>query len=223
LDRHELLILQKKAERESVKQYLDAIIQDLNTKLQAAKQPTTSDRQNRCEGGNGVEPSERRDGPAVKEENKPWKPLTTYCADLDRASDFVTVDLRVKGVEALPKGNIISSFTPESFDLKVSDLDGENYRMVMRNLYSDIVPEKSRHRVKKNHVLVDLYREDRTKSWLELCAKDARSRQTNKKKDNPQEALTDLMKQMYDDGDDATKKLIGETMEKSMRGKTPMP
>lgn len=53
--------------------------------------------------------------------------------------------------------------------------------------------------------------------WSKLSDKKAREK-SNKIKDNPQSSIMDLMKQMYDEGDDNMKKIIGETMMKQQRG-----
>merc|ERR1712050_259664 len=97
---------------------------------------------------------------------------------------------------------------------------GENFRFLKTNLEKDIVPGESSVRVKKNHVIVTLRKvkgEYGYDHWSDLCAK-GRRKPTASKKDNPQESIMDLMKDMYEDGDDNMRKIIGESMYKAQRG-----
>lgn len=152
----------------------------------------------------------------------PWTEITTFGLDLGGYnSPTVTVDLRLKGVEALPKENVICQFTEASLDLKVMGLDGKNHRFFKTNLDKDIVPGESSIKVKKNHVIITMQKvkgEYSYDSWTDLCAKGKRKPTAAKKDSNPQDSIMDMMKDLYDDGDDNMKKIIGEAMYKSKRG-----
>ena len=54
-------------------------------------------------------------------------------------------------------------------------------------------------------------------SWTQLTAKKDKATKAAHKAD-PQSSIMDMMKDMYNDGDDSMKKMIGEAMEKSQRG-----
>jgi calcyclin binding protein len=152
----------------------------------------------------------------------PWTEITTYSLDLggyDKPN--ITVDLRLKGVEALETQNVTCDFTESSFDVKVLGLDGKNHRFFKTNLEKDIVPRDSSVKVKKNHVIVTLQKvkgEYGYDSWTDLLAKGKRKPTSKKDSSNPQDSIMDMMKDMYDDGDDNMKKIIGEAMYKSRRG-----
>eukprot|EP00928_Gymnodinium_smaydae_P089317 TRINITY_DN73304_c0_g1_i1.p1 TRINITY_DN73304_c0_g1~~TRINITY_DN73304_c0_g1_i1.p1 ORF type:complete len:261 (-),score=78.99 TRINITY_DN73304_c0_g1_i1:92-874(-) len=148
----------------------------------------------------------------------PWTEITTFALDLggyDKPN--VTVDVRLK---ALSAEAVTCDFTESSFDLKVVGLDGANYRMIKTNLDKDIVPANSSVRVKKNHVIVSLekvkgqYGYD---SWADLCAKGKR-RPAAAKSEDPSQGIMSMMKDLYDDGDDNMKRIIGEAMTKANRG-----
>ena len=47
-------------------------------------------------------------------------------------------------------------FGIDSFDLRVTDVQGTNYRLVVEALDKDIVPEESRLIVKKNRITLKL-------------------------------------------------------------------
>lgn len=131
-----------------------------------------------------------------------------------------------------PASQISCTFTPTSFDLTVSDCDGVHYRLVNRNLANEINPDKSKHVLKlhksSNQILVKLAKcktdYGSYDTWNELS--DTKSgigsglgkAGKNKSKD-PTAGIMDLMKDMYDKGDDKMKKMIGETMLKQREGK----
>lgn len=52
-------------------------------------------------------------------------------------------------------------------------------------------------------------------SWVNLVSKSGVTKSDDK---DPSAGLMDMMKQMYDDGDDNMKKMIGEAMLKSQKG-----
>ena len=54
-------------------------------------------------------------------------------------------------------------------------------------------------------------------SWMDLTSKKARGEAAEQAAD-PSSGIMDLMKQMYDEGDDTMKKTIGEAMLKSRSG-----
>jgi len=153
----------------------------------------------------------------------PWSEITTFDLNLGGYDKpIVTVDLRLKGVEALPKENISCDFTESSFDLKVMGLDGQNHRFVRTNLDKDISPGSSEVKVKKNHVIVQLAKkkgEYGFDTWTDLVAKGKRRpAPTAGKEADPQASIMNMMQDLYEDGDDNMKKILGEAMYKAKRG-----
>jgi len=154
----------------------------------------------------------------------PWTEITTFALDLGGYDKpLVTVDLRLKGVEALPTEKVTCDFTESSLDVKVLGLDGQNYRFLKTNLEKDIVPAESSVKVKKNHVIISLQKvkgQYGYDHWSDLCAK-GRRRPTNtseSKESNPQDSIMSMMRDLYEDGDDNMRKVIGEAMTKSRTG-----
>ena len=88
------------------------------------------------------------------------------------------------------------------------------------NLDKDIIPSESKVIVKKNSIKICMrkakgqYGYD---SWMDITAKKTRNEDAAQGAD-PSSGIMDLMKQMYDDGDDTLKKTIGEAMMKSRNG-----
>ena len=136
---------------------------------------------------------------------------------------FVTVYVPLHNVGSIDRDNITCDFSKSSFDLIVRDLNGKSYRLFKDHLEKDIEPEKSKIVVKADKVVVKLAK---VKSeygsydyWSKLVDN---KRRTNKDgshaKEDPQKSIMKLMKDMYDEGDDQMKKVIGETFMKQQRG-----
>lgn len=94
-------------------------------------------------------------------------------------------------------------------------MNGMNYRLLKSPLEKEVEVEKCKFTVKPDRVTIKLrkikgqYSYD---NWADLVPKRAK---TEKEKADPTAGIMDMMKDMYDSGDDATKKAIGEAMIKS--------
>eukprot|EP00746_Dinoflagellata_sp_MGD_P165993 gnl/MRDRNA2_/MRDRNA2_95599_c0_seq1.p1 gnl/MRDRNA2_/MRDRNA2_95599_c0~~gnl/MRDRNA2_/MRDRNA2_95599_c0_seq1.p1 ORF type:complete len:407 (+),score=102.05 gnl/MRDRNA2_/MRDRNA2_95599_c0_seq1:71-1291(+) len=161
----------------------------------------------------------------------PWTEIKEFSLDLGKYNDpTVKVEARLKGVGSIPKENVTCDFQVDSFDLKVMGLDGKDYRMKKTSLDKDIVPENSTVIVKPNKVVVTLGKvkgEYGYDSWTDLVSKrrsGGKAPEKGGKKDDPMAGLMNIMQDMYEDGDDQTRKMIGEAMLKSRSGeKMPTP
>lgn len=138
---------------------------------------------------------------------------------------FVTLYIDLPGVGSIDRSQITCHFTKTSVDLVVRDLKGQSHRLYKDNLEKDINPDQSKVIVKADKILIKLAK---IKSeygsydhWSQLSAKKSRTAGTSsssKNKDDPQQSIMQLMKDMYDDGDDNMRKIIGETMLKQRTG-----
>jgi len=157
-------------------------------------------------------------------------PSTTY-QNIDRFAfdagtvnnKFVTLYLPLPGVGSIPnkKEQINCDFGVDSFDVIVRDLDGKSYRLKKDNLEHKIVPEKSKHIVKADKLVVKLHKVKAEfggsfSMWTKLT--DPKSKDKKKKSLDPSAGLMDMMKDMYNSGDDNIRKVIGETMLKQRNG-----
>ena len=82
------------------------------------------------------------------------------------------------------------------------------------------MPEQSSVIVKKNRVLLRLKKAGQWDHWVDLIAKKPRAKDAAGKAipTDPSAGIMDLMKDMYNDGDENMKRIIGEAMLKSQRG-----
>ena len=121
------------------------------------------------------------------------------------------------------KDNVTCDFTSSSFDLRVHDLDGKSYRLTKGNLDKEIDPKKSKIKVKSDRITILLRKVDEQYGpahWTDLVAKRAKK---SGKKDDPMSGIMDLMKDMYDSGDDKMKETIGKAMMNARSGNASEP
>ncbi|GAB9469530.1 Calcyclin-binding protein cacybp [Globisporangium polare] len=122
----------------------------------------------------------------------------------------------IDDVGDLPKENVACTFTKSSFDLKILGLHEKNYRLVKTYLDKDIVPAKSSFRVKKNRVTISLWKADKNHSWMNLTEKSpGKSLKTNTT--DPAAGIMDMMKNMYDEGDEEMKRTIAKAWTESQQ------
>jgi calcyclin binding protein len=157
--------------------------------------------------------------PPVPISSAKYIPITTFAFDSGKYdSPTVTIYVSLDGVKEIPKENISCEFTKQSLDLIVRDLKGKSYRLFKDNLAHDIDPKSSKFLVKSDRLVIKL---GKTKgkygyeSWSDLVAKKPKR---DEKKNDPHASIMDMMKDMYESGDDNMRKIIGETMEKQRRG-----
>jgi calcyclin binding protein len=221
--------LAKKLRRES-----DALRRVEKSKQQEQQEQSAKESSSPAEAAAGSTTKTASDPVAASQETPAAKPLPAAAAapvpntgkytsvdrfafDAGGSAAFVTLYVPLPGVGAIDRSLIHCDFTATSFDLVVNDLKGKSYRLVKDNLEKDIDPAKSKIIVKADKVLVKLQKIKQEYGsydyWQQLTAKKNR-----KEKDDPNKSIMNLMKDMYDEGDDQMKKMIGETMMKQQRG-----
>jgi|TARA_B110000008_G_C16828456_1_gene507524 calcyclin binding protein len=153
-----------------------------------------------------------------------WNPITTY--GWDQSDKFVTVYVSgLDGVGSIPKDNVKCNFEEDAFDLTVTDLNGKSYRLNVSNLDKNINVKKSKVKIKASRVNVMLRKVDGKYGpdhWSDLRSKKSKESKDRLEKD-PSAGIMDLMKDMYNSGDDKMKETIGKAMLESQknRGKEP--
>ena len=154
-----------------------------------------------------------------------YKVIDPFSFDAGGSMDqYVSIYLPLKGVGSISKDNIKCQFDKDGFDITVQGLDGTNYRLKKDNLEHDIVPDKSKFVVKANKIILKLAKVKGEYGsydfWSKLTdpRKKEKAASKSQNKDNPMAGLNDLMREMYENGDDKTRKMIGETMLKQRNG-----
>lgn len=153
--------------------------------------------------------------------NVPYVPIDKFAFDAGGYnSAWITLYIDLPGVGSLEKSNITCQFTATSFDLIVKDYKGKSYRLWKDNLENEIDADKCKKVIKADKILVKLAKKKSEYGsydhWSSLTATNNKKKSSNK--ENPAAGIMDMMKDMYESGDDKMRKVIGETMMKQRNG-----
>jgi len=110
--------------------------------------------------------------------------------------------------------------------LKIDNLADKNYQCHVGFLWAKIIPADSYYKLKSDSVLLMLKKAEERKTWPYVTEREGREDKKKKSKmdmdtknKDPNEGLMDLMKKMYDEGDDEMKRTITKSWSES-RNKT---
>ncbi|XP_063283344.1 calcyclin-binding protein [Pelobates fuscus] len=144
----------------------------------------------------------------------------------DQSDKFVKIYITLKGVQHIPVDNVQVQFTERSFELLVKNLDGKNHTMTVNNLLNPISPESSLRKVKTDTVLI-MCSKKAEKKWDYLTQVEKQTKEKDKpsldtKDEDPSAGLMNVLKKLYDDGDDEMKRTLNkawtESREKQAKG-----
>ncbi|XP_075038274.1 calcyclin-binding protein [Mixophyes fleayi] len=143
----------------------------------------------------------------------------------DQSDKFVKIYITLNGVQHIPAENVQIQFTERSFELLVKDLNGKNHTMIVNNLLKPISPENSSRKVKTDTVLI-LCRKKAESKWEYLTQVEKQTKEKDKPSldtdGDPSAGLMNVLKKIYDDGDDDMKRTLNkawvESREKQLKG-----
>ncbi|KAK3205057.1 hypothetical protein Dsin_019103 [Dipteronia sinensis] len=153
----------------------------------------------------------------------PYTPALSYVTvasfSWDQDNEKVKIYISLEGVE---KEKMETEFKHMSFDVKFHDVQGKNYRFTIPKLNKEIVPESCKALVKPTRVIITLVKASKG-NWLDLTFKDDKLKPNLDKERDPMAGIMDLMKNMYQDGDDEMKQTIAKAWTDARSGKTADP
>ncbi|XP_034934627.1 calcyclin-binding protein [Chelonus insularis] len=143
--------------------------------------------------------------------------LTNYC--WDQSDKFMKLYITLKNVQTLPQEAVTCNFTERSMNLRVLGLDNKNYQLSISNLCEDIDPNKSYTKIKTDMIVVFLNKK-LPKNWshvtgIEKRIKEAKNTTPDFESSDPEAGLMNLMKKMYQEGDDDMKRTIAQAWTES--------
>lgn len=201
----ELRALEASAQRSRVQQILSIEVRKLETelirereRLEAAKAPG----------------AEARHTTSLQSRNTTFTTKVTDYA-WDQSDKFVKLYITLPGVHELPPENIKSVFGTRRLELEVTALAGRNHQLLITSLMKDIVPDTSYHKVKTDMVAVFLRKASADK-WSDINALEKKAKEPKAPKpdvvdgSDPGSSLMNMMKQLYDEGDDEMKRTIAK-------------
>lgn len=220
LDIEELTKLHQLAERPRIKEILAVEIEKLKkpeTALNGVQEASAA------VASSSSTPAARATAVVTKSiivQPKYYKDITTYA--WDQSEKYLKVYVTVNGVQKLSKENISTEFKNRSFRLRVENLDNSNYQCHVAFLWDDIVPADSFYKVKTDTILVMLKKAQERKTWAYVTEREDKKKKTPKvdEKKDPNDGLMDMLKQMYEDGDDEMKRTIAKSFSESKNKKS---
>ncbi|KAK5831234.1 hypothetical protein PVK06_015029 [Gossypium arboreum] len=135
--------------------------------------------------------------------------------DMDKVKVIKLIYVFLEGVE---QEKIQTDFKPLSFDVKFHDVKGKNYRCAVPKLNKEIVPEKCKVVVKPTRVIITLFKASKG-DWPDLYSKEDKLKPNLDKEQDPMAGIMDLMKNMYEEGDDEMKRTIAKAWTDARSGK----
>lgn len=130
----------------------------------------------------------------------------TTLSSLSWEQDSERVKIYVS-LEGVLEENVVSKFQDWALEVKIHDVEGKNYKFVVQKLHKAIDPDSSRVLIKPKRIIISL-RKLEEENWKDLHFKEDKSEEESKKE--PMARLLEMMKNMYDDGDDDMKKTISD-------------
>ncbi|CAH1448653.1 unnamed protein product [Lactuca virosa] len=156
----------------------------------------------------------------LKKASEPALKYTTLGSfSWDQDTDKVKIYVFLEGVD---QEKVDTEFNRMSVDVKFHDVNGKNYRCAIPKLNKEIVPEKCKVLVKPTKVIITLIKASKG-NWMDLHFKDDKIKPSLDKERDPMAGIMDLMKNMYEEGDDEMKKTIAKAWTDARSGKAADP
>ncbi|XAR59346.1 hypothetical protein NMG60_11015150 [Bertholletia excelsa] len=137
----------------------------------------------------------------------------------EQDNDKVKIYVSLEGVD---QEKVEANVKPMSCDVKFHDVQGKNYRCAIPKLNKEIVPEKCKVVVKPTRVIITLPKASKG-NWLDLHFKEDKLKPNMDKDRDPMSGIMDLMKNMYEEGDDDMKRTIAKAWTDARSGKAADP
>lgn len=220
LDLAELRVLAESAKRARVQQMLSINIRKLETDLQVQKELLENKQAQEQSSSEAQKPA------SVPGDCKRYKvELKEYA--WDQSDKFIKIFVTINEVQQVPEENVNVEFTENSLNLLINNLNNKDYTFVVNHLLNNIDPAKSYRKVKSDMVAIYLAKSTPSK-WGHLTVtakrlqdlKDERmSKNTKDTEADPSAGLMKIMQQLYDSGDQETKRMINKAWHESQNKK----
>ncbi|KAG9448044.1 hypothetical protein H6P81_014172 [Aristolochia fimbriata] len=137
----------------------------------------------------------------------------------EQDNDKIKIYVFLEGVD---QEKLEAEFKPMSVDIKFHDVQGKNYRCAVPKLNKQIDPDNCKVVVKPTKVIITLAKASKG-NWLDLHFKEDKLKPNLDKEKDPMAGIMDLMKNMYEEGDEDMKRTIAKAWTDARSGKTADP
>ncbi|XP_014259107.1 calcyclin-binding protein [Cimex lectularius] len=214
LDIEELSMLIKTAKRPKITSFLSLELRKFETALLKL-----TEEEKRKEG---------KDVGAMGDCNKaPTTNRTQPCYDVklstyawDQSDKFVKIFVTLKNVHTLDKDKVVCVFDPSSMELMVKELENRNYFFRIKGFLHEINDAESYIKVKNDLVTVFLAKKKQGQKWSYLSLTEQQLKEPKKTPsiepdEDPSSSMMNIMKKMYEEGDDEMKRTIAKVWTES--------
>ncbi|XP_013102096.1 calcyclin-binding protein [Stomoxys calcitrans] len=145
----------------------------------------------------------------------------------DQSDKFVKIFVTLAGIQNIDESSVVIHFTENSLNLNINNFNGKDHVLVVNNLLHPIDVAKSYRKVKTDMVAIYMKKTLEGQHWpcltsIEKRLKDQADHELKQSSENPSDALVNIMKKMYNQGDSTTKQMIAkawtESQEKIAKG-----
>uniref|UniRef100_A0A0K0F9Y5 Calcyclin-binding protein (inferred by orthology to a human protein) n=1 Tax=Strongyloides venezuelensis TaxID=75913 RepID=A0A0K0F9Y5_STRVS len=149
----------------------------------------------------------------------------TSCRSLTKITNYSYEDSEAKlklyvtiaGAKEAPVESFDLNVGSDSLFFKAKDINGRDYEFILKGLFDKVIPEECTFKQKTDMILITLSKAKKEKwsSVLKLNDKKKSALKKDYDDSNPQESIMNMMKEMYENGDNEMRKTIGEAMLKA--------
>ncbi|KAL4480362.1 hypothetical protein ABPG74_020878 [Tetrahymena malaccensis] len=214
LDLEELKSLLTQSRRANVQELLKKQIRHIEVEIEQIQKAQASQEQQKSQ---ALEEEKLSAKPADQQQNLKFITLTKYA--WDQSGQNVNVSLYIDDISKVNPSNVQVTFSEQSFEVKVLDLNGKNYKFAIPKLYDKIKPSESKYVIKSSSISIKM---KATKSyWSQLTYKEDAFKSKGNEDDSkdPSKSLMDMMKNLYETGDDKMKETIAKSFQQAQRQK----
>ncbi|EWS74478.1 siah interacting protein, amine-terminal protein (macronuclear) [Tetrahymena thermophila SB210] len=212
LDLEELKSLLTQSRRVNVQELLKKQIRHIEVEIEQIQKAQASQEQQKSQVMEEEKPSAK---PADQQQNLKFITLTKYA--WDQNGQNVNVSLYIDDISKVNPSNVQVTFTDQSFEVKVLDLNGRNYKFAIPKLYDKIKPSECKYVIKSSSISIKM---KATKSyWSQLTYKEDafKAKGSDEDSKDPSKSLMDMMKNLYETGDDKMKETIAKSFQQAQR------
>jgi calcyclin binding protein len=160
--------------------------------------------------------------PAPTPEQKPKESFSTIKFQAIESYAFSNEDneakIIIRNIENLTESKIVFDPQAHSFAIAVMRNDLPNLKLTVGPLFKKIIPKESKY-IAQNKTLTVILKKSKKQTWTKLKKspldkkKDKKDENEKKvEKEDPNASIMNLMKKMYDEGDDEMKRTISKAM-----------
>eukprot|EP00054_Salpingoeca_dolichothecata_P037076 m.9645 g.9645 ORF g.9645 m.9645 type:complete len:216 (-) comp7235_c0_seq1:194-841(-) len=142
-----------------------------------------------------------------------YKPITNYA--WDQTSKSVKLYVSFSDIDKLPTENIQVNFEDEKVEAIIVDARKSHHQLLLQ-LAGPINPESSSFKLRPGRLVITMKKKDET-NWPGVTLADKKKKEeaikppSSKSKDkDPASGIVDMMKDLYDKGDDEMKRTIAK-------------